>query len=135
MALHRITLSAVLLLGLPVAGALAADLGASGGFAASGYGAYAAGPATTDVYEFVGQDPVYVRDINRPWLNRHYFPGADRIPVSGRLEVLPPKRRGGPPEDFYRSWSTPPGYSEIPPPVRLLRRRQFEPMPDDAPQK
>ena len=132
--MHRITLSVVLLLGLPVAGALAADLGSGAGFAPSGYGAYAAGPATTDVYEFVGQDPVYVRDINRPWLNRHYFPGADRIPVSGRLEVLP-KRRSGPPEDYFRSWSTPPGYSEIPPPVRMLRPPPFEQMPDDVPQK
>ncbi|MGD9768796.1 MAG: hypothetical protein AB7U62_14235 [Pseudolabrys sp.] len=133
--MHRITLSIALVLALPVSGALAADLAAGGGYAPPyGYGAYAAGPATTDVYEFVGQDPVYVRDINRPWLNRHYFPGADRIPVSGRLEVLP-KRRGGPPEDYYRSWSTPPGYSEIPPPVRLMRPRQFEPVPDDVPQK
>lgn len=116
MTLHRLTLSIVLVLGLPVTGALAADFAGSGGFSSSyGYGAYATGPATTDVYEFVGQDPVYVRDANRPWLNRHYFPGADRIPVSGRLEVLP-KRRSGPPEDYFRSWSTPPGYSEMLPP-------------------
>lgn len=133
MILHRITLSAVLLLGLPVSGALAADLAAGSGFASSGYGAYASGPATTDVYEFVGQDPVYVRGINRPWLNRHYFPGADRIPVSGRLEVLP-KRHGAPPDDYFRSWSTPPGYSEIPP-LRPLPPRRFDPVPDDVPQK
>jgi len=132
MTLHRITLSIVLLFGLSASGALAADLAAGNGSSLSyGQGAYVSGPATTGIYEFVGQDPVYVRDINRPWLNRHYFPGADRIPVSGRLEVLP-KRRSGPPEDYFRDWSTPPGYSEMPPPMREPR---FERMPDDAPHK
>lgn len=132
MTLHRLALSIVLVLGLSVSGALAADLGAGAGSASSyGYGAYGVGPATTDLYEFVGQDPVYVRDINRPWLNRHYFPAADRIPVSGRLEVLP-KQRSAPPEDHFRYWQTPPGYSEMPPPAR---RPRIVPLPDDVPQK
>jgi len=108
-------LAAVLAMGT----AAAADLSWNGGYA-GGYGSAAiVRGGTTDVYEFVGQSPFYVRRWWRePWAHRHFYPASDRIPVVGRREVLP-KHPAPPPEDYFRYWSTPPGYSEEPP--RIMR--------------
>jgi len=123
--------AALLLAGFAASSAVAADLGWSAGSAGFRYGAADAG--TLHVYEFVGEDPVYVRRYWRaPWAHRHFFPGADVTPVSGRHEVLPP-RRNRPAEDYFRYWSTPPGYSEMPPPPPP--RLRFAPVPDEPPQK
>jgi hypothetical protein len=97
---------AVTAIALPAA---AADFGAPiyDGYARAG---------TFDVYEiYDGQDPVYVRRYWRePFLGRHYFPAADERPVYGRVEKIPPANRKLPPvaEDYFRYWSTLPGYRE-----------------------
>jgi hypothetical protein len=104
---------------LTAGAAEAADLSWNGGYGARYGSAAVVHSGTVDVYEFVGQSPFYVRRWWRePWAHRHYFPASDRIPVVGRREVLP-KHPAPPPEDYFRYWSTPPGYSEEPP--RIMR--------------
>jgi hypothetical protein len=99
--------------------AAAADLSWNSGYTAHYGSAAVVRSGTADVYEFVGQSPFYVRRWWRePWAHRHYYPASDRIPVVGRREVLP-KQPAPPPEDYFRYWSTPPGYSEEPP--RIMR--------------
>lgn len=125
------------LAGVAATAAAAADLswsvtqaGRGGGYA--GYDAGVENAGVLRVYEFVGQDPNHLRRYWRaPWANRHFFPGAEVTPVSGRHEVLPP-RRARPAEDYFRYWSTPPGYSELPP---ARPQPRFAPVPDEPLQK
>jgi len=93
--------------------ATAADLSFNGGAASYDGGVVYGG--TVDVEEFIGQSPRYLRcRWCPPYAHRHYFPISDRVPTLGRREVLP-KQPAPPPEDYFRYWSTPPGYGEEPP--------------------
>jgi hypothetical protein len=114
----------LLAVSLTAGAAAAADMSWNGGYAGRYDGPAVVGSGTVNVYEFVGQSPFYVRRWWRePWAHRHYYPASDRIPVVGRREVLP-KHPAPPPEDYFRYWSTPPGYGEEPPPPM-----RFDPRP------